>query len=190
MLEELGLDVEGALLDVEAWRIEMLANDPSTAERELRRAYNTLRSVGEKFILSTVSVLLAQTQYLLGDLAEADRLVALTEELASEDDIDAQAQRRSARAKLLVLDGEPERAEALAREALDLLAPTDAVLLKFGALADLAEVYRLSGREDEALAALEDARQLAEEKRSSAFVDAAQRLVEALRAHSAVDSGR
>ena len=190
MLAELGLDVEAALVDVEAWRIEMLADDPLAAEREVRRAYDTLCAVGEKYILSTVSVLLAQTQYRLGDLAEVDRFVTLTEELATEDDIDAQAQWRCVRAKLLAQQGELERADALLRDALEILAPTDAVLLKFGALLDLAEVHRLAGRENDALAALEDAHGLAAEKGGTTVIDAAQRLVEALREQTAVDAGR
>ena len=42
MLEDLGLDIEGALVAIEAWRVEMLADDPVAAERELRRAYDSL----------------------------------------------------------------------------------------------------------------------------------------------------
>ncbi len=63
MLEELGLGVEGALVDIEAWRIEMLAGDPVAAERELGRAYDALCAAGEKFIRSTVAGLLAETHY-------------------------------------------------------------------------------------------------------------------------------
>ena len=190
LLGELGLDVEGALVDIEAWRIEMLANDPLAAERELRRAYETLHAVGEKYILSTVAVLLARSLYALGELGEVDRLVSLTHELATEDDIDAQAQWRWVRAKLLAREGDFEPADEHFRAALDILAPTDAVLLRFDALLDLAEVHRLAGRYDEALAALEEGHELALGKGSSAMADAAQRLMEALRAQSAVDSVR
>jgi hypothetical protein len=50
------------------------------------------------------------------------------------------------------------------REALDILAPTDHVLLKYGALLDLAEVQRLAGRDCQD--ALDEAHRLAEAKES------------------------
>ena len=53
--------------------------------------------------------------------------------------------------------GDVDKGEALVREALDILEPTDAVLLKFGALLDLAEVLRLGRREPEAKAAIDEA---------------------------------
>ncbi len=66
------------------------------------------------------------------------------------------------------------------REALEILAPTDAVLFKFQALLDLAEVYRLAGREAAARDALEEAAELARLKGSVVLAHKAQRLMEAL----------
>ena len=186
LLEELGLEVEGALVDVEAWRIEMLAGDRIAAERELRRAYDALSAVGEKFILSTVAGLMAQTQYELGQFDEVERLGSLTEELATDDDIDAQALSRLVRAKILARQGSFDDAKTSALEALEILAPTDAVLLKFGALLDLAEVHMLAGRSDEGRAAVEEARQLAEAKGATAMEAAAQRILLAVDAPSVV----
>jgi class 3 adenylate cyclase/tetratricopeptide (TPR) repeat protein len=180
LLEELGLEVEGALVDVEAWRIEMLAGNPVAAERELRRAYDALRAVGEKFILSTVAGLLAQTHYALGHLEEVEQLGELTEELATDDDIDSQALSRVVRAKIFARQGSFDAAKTRAREALEILAPTDAILLKFGALLDLAEVHRLAGQDAESRAALEEARKLAELKGSPVMVSAARSLLAAL----------
>ena len=59
------------------------------------------------------------------------------------------------------------------REALDILAPTDAVLLRFGALVDLAEVLQLAGRTEEARDALAQAGELAEIKGAPVMVAAA-----------------
>jgi len=180
MLEELGLDVEGALVDIEAWRIEMLAGDPMTAERELRRAYDSLSAVGEKFILSTAAGLLGQTQYALDRLEEAEQLGLEAKALATPDDVDTQALWRCVLAKIAARRGDFDKGEALVREALEILEPTDAVLLRFGGLLDLAEVLRLALREDEARAVLRDAHALAEQKGSPVMASAASSRLAAL----------
>ena len=174
MLEDLGLGLEGALVDIEAWRVNMLADDPVAAEREIRRAYDALHAAGEKFILSTVAGLLAQTLYKMDRLDEVEELSRLAEELATDDDVDTQALWRCVRAKVLARQGAFDSAEAHMHEALEILGSTDAVLLKFGALLDLAEVYRLSEREADSRAALADAIQLAELKGSSTMASAAE----------------
>jgi class 3 adenylate cyclase/tetratricopeptide (TPR) repeat protein len=170
MLEDLGLQMEGALVDIEIGRIETLAGEPTAAERALRRAYDSLSAVGEKFIRSTVAGLLAQTSYALGQFEEMERFAAVAEELAMEDDLDIQALSRCVRAKILAREGEFAAAETLVREALELLAPTDALLFKFNALLDLAEVYRLAERWPEARAALDETRDLVQPKGSPTMV--------------------
>ncbi|MGH3034776.1 MAG: hypothetical protein ACRDON_09520, partial [Gaiellaceae bacterium] len=57
-----------------------------------------------------------------------------------------------------------ERAEALAREAVELAEQTDYVLFHADVLLDLAEVLRLAGRPDEADAARGEAASLLERK--------------------------
>jgi tetratricopeptide (TPR) repeat protein len=180
LLQELGLDVEGALLDIEAWRTEMLAGDPVAAEQQLRRAYDTLTAVGENFIRSTAAGLLAQTNYALARFDEFERLCVVVHELAADDDIDVQALSRCVRAKSLARRGELKEAESLVREALAILEPTDALLFKFGALLDLAEVLRLAGRESDAQAAVDEARLHAEEKASAVMSSAAREVLAAL----------
>jgi tetratricopeptide (TPR) repeat protein len=179
MLEELDVGVEVASARLEAWRVEMFAGDPEAAERELRPGYDYLVEVGEKFFLSTVAGLLGQTLYALDRLEEADSVATLAEELATEEDVDTQALWRCIRAKLLARDGSFERAEALAREAIDVLEPTDAVLFKFGALLDLAEIQRLSGR-DGATETLLAARDLAAAKSSPVMARTAEQLLGSL----------
>jgi len=71
---------------------------------------------------------------------------------------------RSVRAKLLARQGELERAEALAREAVALAAETDFLVLRADALMDLAEVLRAAGRDDEAVPCVEQALELDEQK--------------------------
>ena len=169
MLEELGLGARVARAEMEGWRVEMLAGDTEAAERELRHAYDVLVELGEKYLLSTVSGLLGQTLYALGRFDEVEELARTARELATEDDVDAQALWRCVQAKHLARKGALAEAEPLAEEAVALLAQTDAVLFKLGALLDLAEVRRLAGLDDEA--ALTEARHLAEAKQSPVFVD-------------------
>ena len=178
MLEELGIGVEVASVALEAWRVEMMAGDVEAAERELRRGYELLQEIGERYFLSTVAGLLGQTVYLLERFPEADELGRLAEELATDDDVDTQALWRCVRAKILARAGSFDDAEALVREALDILAPTDAVLFKFGALLDLAEVRRLAGR-DGVREIFVEARDLAEAKGSPVLADAIDTLLAA-----------
>ena len=178
MLEELRLPVRVAYVAIEAWRVEMLAGDVVAAEAELRRGHDLLVSVGEKYLLSTVAGLLAQTLYILERFDEAVPLGQLARELASEDDVDTQALWRCVQAKLLAREGDFEQAELLVREALEILGSTDAALFTFGALLDLAEVQRLSG--DPSLGStFEEVLRLAQEKGSSVMVGDAERMLAA-----------
>ena len=72
---------------------------------------------------------------------------------------------------MLAQRGMLPEAEALAREAVELLAPTDGVVPKLAAQADLARILVLAGREDEARSLIEDARAMAERKGSRVMVD-------------------
>jgi len=173
MLEDLDLGVEGALVDIEGWRIEMIADDLTAAEHELRRAYDSLSAVGERFILSTAAGLLGQTQYTLDRLDEAEQLGLEAKALATADDVDSQALWRCVLAKVAARRGDIQKGEALVREALDILGPTDAFLLKFGALLDLAEVLRLGARDAEEKVAIGQAVELAELKGSAVMARAA-----------------
>jgi class 3 adenylate cyclase/tetratricopeptide (TPR) repeat protein len=190
LLQELGLEVESALIEIEVWRVEILAENPAGAERALQTAYDALEAAGEKYILATVAGLLAQTHYELGNFDQVERFGAITEELATDDDIDAQALRRCVRGKVLAAQGDFEAAEASVREALEVLAPTDALLFKFDALLDLAEVYRRAGREVDGLAALDEALEHAAIKGGPLLEEAARSLEARLRAESVVEQAR
>jgi predicted ATPase/class 3 adenylate cyclase len=179
MLEELGLPARVARALHEAWRVEMLAGDLESAERELRRGYDLLVELGEKYLRSTLAALLGQTLYALGRYEEAEALAREARELASEDDVETQAVWRAVQSKLLARRGAVEEAEALVRDAIELLEPTDAVLLKFETYVDLAEVLGLGARVNEAREALERALELAEQKQSAVMVAAARNLLAA-----------
>jgi class 3 adenylate cyclase/tetratricopeptide (TPR) repeat protein len=186
MLEELGVRVEVARVEMEAWRVETLAGDPVAAELQLRHAYDMLVELGEKYLLSTVAGHLAQTLYALGRWDESKSLAELAQELATEDDVETQTLWRCARAKLAARESAFEEAETLVREALEILAPTDAVLLQVETLLDLADVLALAGRDDDAQTALDEALKLADRKGSPVMVEDARARLAALASRTLV----
>jgi predicted ATPase/class 3 adenylate cyclase len=163
-LADLGLNVWAANTAQEAFLIESLAGTPEAAADVLRRSYATLDQMGEHGFSSTIAGFLAQALYAQGDYQEAGRFSRASEEAAAPDDVISQMLWRTSRAKILARQGDLERAEALAREAVRLGEPTDLVNTRADALSDLAEVLALAGRLEEALAALEEAAQLYERK--------------------------
>jgi class 3 adenylate cyclase/tetratricopeptide (TPR) repeat protein len=129
---------------------EAIAGDVEAAERELRRGYELLDSLGEKGFLSTIVGMLARFVAKRGALDEAEDLARIGEEASATDDLYSQVLWRQARALVYVQRGEAERALVLAEEAARLAAPSDDVVMRADAFEDLSDVYRLSGRMDEA----------------------------------------
>jgi tetratricopeptide (TPR) repeat protein len=165
LLEELGLDVELARVDLEAWHVEMLAGDLDAAARRARHAYHLLDAVGERYVLSTVAYSLARTLLVQdASLEEAEQLVERSRSLATEADVDTQALWRCVKGRILARRGDVDGAEALIREGIAVLEPTDAVLLQLDAHVDLGEVLSATGKMDEAREAYETALRLAEQK--------------------------
>ena len=133
MFEELGLHVDASTLSLSSAHVELLAGNPEAAERELRRGYDHLAALGERYLLSSVAGLLAEALFEAERFDEAEDAALATEELADESDVDAQSLWRTTRAKILAQRGSLVEAEALAREAVELLAPTDGVVTKVAA---------------------------------------------------------
>ena len=171
MFEELGLHVDASTLSLSSAHVELLAGNPEAAERELRRGYDHLAALGERYLLSSVAGLLAEALFDAERFEEAEDAALATEELADESDVDAQSLWRTTRAKILAQRGSLAEAEALAREAVELLAPTDGIVTKVAATTDLARILLLAGRDEEARALIEDARGMAERKGSRVMVD-------------------
>jgi class 3 adenylate cyclase/Flp pilus assembly protein TadD len=146
LVEELGGYV-AASGSVEYAQIEILAGDLPAAEAALRRDFEALEAMGERFVLSSVGGLLARVLYEQGRFDEADELSHTVEALAGAEDIDAQALWRGVRAKVLARRGDADEAIRLANEMLSLRRQTESPDLEAEALADLAEVQRLSGDE-------------------------------------------
>jgi ATP/maltotriose-dependent transcriptional regulator MalT len=171
MFEELGLHIDASTLCLSSAHVELLAGDPEAAERELRRGYDHLASLGERYLLSSIAGLLAEALAAAGRLDEAEAATVTTEELADETDVDAQSLWRTTRAKILAQRGSLAEAETLSREAVELLEPTDGIVTKIEAHSELARILLLAGRDAEARTLIEEARSMAERKGSRVILD-------------------
>lgn len=165
LLQEIALTVwaAGPLTQVAGW-VELLADDPAAAERELRWGFATLHEIGEFMWLSTTASLLAEALYEQGRYKEAEEFVATSREAAASEDVYSQVMWRSVQSKVLARRGDAAQAQSLARAAVTLTDPTEFPLLRSYALLCLGEVLVLSGRPREAAPAIEEAIRLSEEK--------------------------
>jgi tetratricopeptide (TPR) repeat protein len=174
LLEEVGHTVwmAGPLAQM-AGLVELLADDPAAAERELRWGYETLQEVGEMAWLPTLVGLLAEAVYRQGRYEEAERFATSSERTAGSEDAYSQVLWRSVKAKVLAREGSAEEAEALIEESVALAEGTDSLQLRGEALLGRAEVLKLSERGSDARRSLEDAVQLFEQKGNRVAADRA-----------------
>ena len=164
VLQDMGRSVVAASTSMDSGSVEMLAGDPSAAERELRRDYAELEQMGEKVLLSTIAGELARAVYEQGGYDEAHRLSVSAQRLAADEDILSQALWRMVRAKVLARRGTISEAKRFALKAVELLRPTGDLVSQAEALMDLAEVLEQAGEIEDAQRALADARGLFERK--------------------------
>ena len=157
MLEELGMRVQLASLQMYAGMAELITGDAAAAELELRRGFTALEQMGERSYLATTAGLLARAVWLQNRHREADRLAEAGREAASDDDLVSQVLWRSTRARALALAGNAPEADRVGQESVRLSRLTEFVNLQADALVDLAETLVLFARNEEAVAALEEA---------------------------------
>jgi class 3 adenylate cyclase/tetratricopeptide (TPR) repeat protein len=167
LLEEVALPawIAGPLAHGVAWT-ELLAGDAVAAERELRGAFETLTRLGELAFMSTAAGILAEAVYAQARYEEAEQLTHVSEESAGAEDTYSQVLWRSSRAKALARRGDAEHALRLLGEAAAIAESTDCLQLRWQTAMNAAETLRLTGRPDEARAALEDAIDFAERKQN------------------------
>jgi len=137
--------------------VELWAGDPAAAAELGEEGCRLLDELGEKGFLSTAAGNLAQALYTADRLEEADAWASRAAELGASDDAATQALWRQVRAKVLARRGGHEEAERLAREAVAISEATDVLDSQGDVYADLGEVFLLTGKPDEAAAALEQA---------------------------------
>jgi class 3 adenylate cyclase/tetratricopeptide (TPR) repeat protein len=185
MLEELGLPILVAGCSEERFDIELLAGDLAAAEAELRKACDVLQQLGEKGFLSTRAACLAYVLCLQNRFDEAEPFVDLAIEAASADDLGTLVYAGIARAAVLAGRGAMDDAERHAREAVAIVARTDWLDLHAGAVTCLADVLRAAGRTAEAVAPLQEAIALYEEKGNTVAGGRMRTLLEELGASAA-----
>jgi hypothetical protein len=129
--------------------VRLLAGQPALAEVPLRAGIDRLTPMGGGGLLATTTAMLAQAVYAQGRMREADELCELTAAAAAADDTVTQVIWRGVRAKVLARSGRCHDAEALARQAVELVDETDLLSHRGDAMLDLAEVLWTCSREDE-----------------------------------------
>jgi tetratricopeptide (TPR) repeat protein len=137
------------------WDVCSWAEDWAGGEQALRESYDMLERMGEKSFLSTAASYLGEAVYRQGRIDEAEAYSAISEELGASDDRVNETAWRILRAKVLSARGEFDRAEALAREAVEIAAETDYFELAAGTWLDLAEILRAAGNAEARTAARE-----------------------------------
>jgi class 3 adenylate cyclase/tetratricopeptide (TPR) repeat protein len=164
MLHDLGQGVNAASTGMDVGRVEWLAGDLVTAEREVQADLDFLAQRGETYFLSSMAAQLSCIVRGLGDDARALELSLTAEQAAAEDDTVSHIMWRVARAPLIARSGDLAEAEALASRAIELARSTDAPIFLADALVELGSVLRLADRAEEARAAIDEAIALYAEK--------------------------
>jgi class 3 adenylate cyclase/tetratricopeptide (TPR) repeat protein len=144
--------------------IELLADEPASAEQELRASCEGLQRIGDWGHFVTSAARLTDALIAQGRGVEAEPMVALAFENVVEEDAEAQVGLRRVRAKLLAERGDVDQAEGVAREAVARAEAIDYLDARAHVLADFAEVLALEGKSDEATNAFGQAAALYERK--------------------------
>jgi tetratricopeptide (TPR) repeat protein len=111
-----------------------------------------------------MATVLAEALYRLDRKVDAGHFADLSLELTSRYDIASQSRGRAVKAKLLATEGDYEGAYHLAREAVELAADTDDLFMRGQVLMAQAEVFRLGGRDADAIPVLRQAVEVSERK--------------------------
>ena len=182
IIDEFGLILLGGIHAADAGYAHLVSGDLDDAESVLRRGYGLLTEIGDTGVRTTVGGILSEVLFEQGRVDEAARLAEESRAIAAADDLDAQPRWRATMARVLAARGELASAEAFAREAVAMLEPTDFLPLKGSAFDALGEVLALSGRIDEAVAAVETAVELHAQKGNVVSAARSRAVVDELRA--------
>jgi tetratricopeptide (TPR) repeat protein len=126
------------------------AGNPDLAEQALREACEFLQTQSQTAVIATRAAELANVLYVLGRYDEAWDYAHVARESAGDGDLDAALTRQPVEAKLHARLGRLDEGERLARDAVSLAAPTDALNRQAEALLALAEVLERADATDEA----------------------------------------
>jgi predicted ATPase len=172
-----------AMVTATSGEIELIAGDPATAERRMREAYEAFHAMGERGFLSSLAGRLAKALYAQGRLDEAQQMTEEAQAAAPPGDIDAQAQWRTARAKVLARSRQFPAAQTLLDEATALVSPTSWAVLQAEMLMDRAEVNRLAGEPEQAEASLRAALRIYQDRHATLLAERAEAALASLTGH-------
>ncbi|AGB23747.1 putative ATPase [Mycobacterium sp. JS623] len=175
-LNDLGM--RHALLEVEQFAgiVELVADEPASAETHLRQAYDGFRRMRLDADTAETAALLARACLALDRDADADELCTESERLAGHA-LKASMTWRMVRAQLLARNGAHDAARQVAEEAVAIAAGTDALVDHGDACLALATVLDIVGDLAGAQAAAAQAAELYERKGAAALADKARRLL-------------
>ncbi|MBE1548486.1 class 3 adenylate cyclase [Mycobacterium sp. OAS707] len=175
-LNDLGM--RHALLEVEQFAgiVELVADEPASAETHLRQAYDGFRRMRLDADTAETAALLARACLLLDRDGDADELCTESERLAGHA-LKASMTWRTVRAQLLARNGAHDAARQVAQEAVAIAAGTDALVDHGDACLALATVLDIVGDLAGAQAAATQAAELYERKGAAALADKARRLL-------------
>lgn len=175
-LTELGM--RHALLEVDQFAgiVELVADDPASAEPHLRRAYDGFRRMKLDADTAETAALLARACLALGRDAEADELCTESEHLAGHA-LKASIAWRAVRAQLLARSGAHDEARRMAEDAVAVAGRTDLLVDHGDACLTLATVLRAAGDAAASRAAAEQAIGLYELKGAAALAEKARSLI-------------
>jgi class 3 adenylate cyclase/tetratricopeptide (TPR) repeat protein len=177
ILKDLGQRLEYGATSIDEGEIELMAGDAEAAERVLHEGFQLLDSIGETGYLSTVAADLAEAMYRQKRYEEAEHFSEVSEQTAAPGDLASQLSWRSVRAMVLAQRGEAERAEDLAREAVDIARSTDHLNTHAWTLLALADVLAIGGRAAQAIPIIEEARALYDRKGNLVMAERARTLL-------------
>jgi tetratricopeptide (TPR) repeat protein len=146
-------------------RVIWRQGDAKRAERLYRESIRVLKAMEDRGTLCESQRGLAQLMLERGDLDEAEKFALKARETVGPQDVTSLSTTAMTLGLVRAAQGLDEEAEALLREAVETIAPTDCVKLQNEPFEALAQFLRERGREDEAAAVearLEDLRPAAE----------------------------
>jgi class 3 adenylate cyclase/tetratricopeptide (TPR) repeat protein len=160
-----------------AGNVALMEGNVSEALRNLELAYDEKIAAGDPAGASTTATALAEANLEAGNLEQALNYAMNARKTASRDDFASQGRSREIEARVLSARGQHPQAEALAREAVAIVARTDYLALHGDALIHLGHVLHAAGKVDEAVAAAREAAALYDRKRATHLVERARRLL-------------
>jgi class 3 adenylate cyclase/tetratricopeptide (TPR) repeat protein len=156
--------------------IALAAGDVEEATLRFRSSYDAKVAMGDVGFSSTTAVNLAEAHVEAGDWIEAERFATIALDTSADDDIASQSGGKAILARVHAHQGDFEAADALAAEAVAIMAATDYLDWHATVLVHQAHVFHEAGNADAAAESLGQAEELYRRKEATAGVAEVKRL--------------